>query len=70
MRLSKRMRINLFSGAYRFLRRVEGNLIDDVNFRDKLRLATHDFIDLSGAQRILDAIIALQPRLNPAPQRR
>lgn len=28
MRLSKRMRINLFSGAYRFLRRVEGNLID------------------------------------------
>lgn len=45
-------------------------LIDDVNFRDKLRLATHDFIDLSGAQRILDAIIALQPRLNPESQPR
>jgi spore coat polysaccharide biosynthesis predicted glycosyltransferase SpsG len=34
-------------------------LISDVNFRDGLRLAAHDFIDLSGAQRIVDAIIAI-----------
>jgi spore coat polysaccharide biosynthesis predicted glycosyltransferase SpsG len=47
------------SGEWEIHTDVIHRLISDVNFRDELKLATHDFIDLSGAQRILDAIIAL-----------
>ena len=47
------------SGEWEMHSDVIRKLISDENFRDELKLATHDFIDLSGAQRILDAIIAL-----------
>jgi spore coat polysaccharide biosynthesis predicted glycosyltransferase SpsG len=47
------------SGEWEINSSVIKKLISDVDFRDELKLATHDFIDLSGAQRILDAIIAL-----------
>ena len=47
------------SGKWEMNSDVIHRLISDVNFRDELKLATRGFIDLSGAQRILDAIIAL-----------
>lgn len=47
------------SGEWEIHTDVIHRLISDVNFRDELKLATHDFIDLFGAQRVLDAIIAL-----------
>lgn len=47
------------SGEWEMNSDVIHRLISDVNFRDELKIATHDFIDLSGAHRILDAIIAL-----------
>jgi spore coat polysaccharide biosynthesis predicted glycosyltransferase SpsG len=47
------------SGAWKMRSDAIKRLIADINFRDELRMATHDFIDLSGAKRILDAIIAI-----------
>ena len=47
------------AGEWKIHTDVIHRLISDVNFRDELKLAAHDFIDLSGAKRILDEIIAL-----------
>jgi spore coat polysaccharide biosynthesis predicted glycosyltransferase SpsG len=47
------------SGEWEMQPDVINRLILDMSFRQELRLAAQDFIDLSGAKRILDAIVSL-----------
>jgi len=47
------------SGSWKMRSDVIKNLINDEKFQEELRSATHDFIDLDGAKRIVDAIISL-----------
>jgi spore coat polysaccharide biosynthesis predicted glycosyltransferase SpsG len=47
------------SGEWEMCSDVIDRLIVDVRFRQELRVAAQDFIDLSGAKRILDAIVSL-----------
>jgi spore coat polysaccharide biosynthesis predicted glycosyltransferase SpsG len=47
------------SGVWKMRSDVIKKLIRDGNFQKELRTATHDFIDLDGTKRIVDAIISL-----------
>jgi spore coat polysaccharide biosynthesis predicted glycosyltransferase SpsG len=57
-------------GEWKMRSNIIRRLILDKSFRDELRVASCGFMDLLGAQRIIEAIVGLHSGVNPTPQHR
>jgi spore coat polysaccharide biosynthesis predicted glycosyltransferase SpsG len=58
------------SSEWKMCSDVIRRLILDRAFRTEFKVASHGFLDLLGAQRIVEAIVGLHSGVNPAPQHR